>query len=94
MFNCSQAYASPDGPEFDVPGDPYRDFQPWSTDLCLGQGRDFNAFQETIVKLPRHLPLEPGDAEISGLLCDVPPAPPPLPLVREDRTPHPCSSYI
>ncbi|CAE7031322.1 fhkA [Symbiodinium natans] len=60
------AYASPDGPEFDVPGDPYRDFQPWSTDL--------------------HLPLEPGDAEISGLLCDVPPAPPPLPLVREDRT--------
>ena len=32
--------------------------------------------------IPRHLPTQ-ADAEIAGLLCD---APPPLPLVREDRT--------
>ena len=31
----------------------------------------------------RHLPTQANDAEIAGLLCD---APPPLPLVREDRT--------
>eukprot|EP00439_Symbiodinium_sp_Y106_P073581 s499_g13.t3 len=30
-----------------------------------------------------HLPTQANDAEIAGLLCD---APPPLPLVREDRT--------
>ena len=31
----------------------------------------------------RRLPAQANDAEIAGLLCD---APPPLPLVREDRT--------
>ena len=31
----------------------------------------------------RHLSARANDAEVAGLLCD---APPPLPLVREDRT--------